>query len=113
MDRNAAINILVSKVSLGKLIDAVATSAETQSANWPLQMANSLFSISGTDSEKNWFTAFGILAINQTDLAGILMQQARTLNDQPELTEAEKKKLIAIVQTFAKITKADAGRALD
>jgi hypothetical protein len=113
MNRDAAINLLVNTVPITFLAQAIATNTEGQPLNWALQMNNSLFALAETDSEKNWFTSFAVLAIKQKDLAGILIQQARTLNSQPELSENEKKKLIAIVQTFAKITKADAGRALD
>jgi hypothetical protein len=113
MKRDDAINMLVNTVSFGKLMEAVAASAELQATNWTLQMNNSLFAVAGTDSGKSWFTSFAVLAIKQKALAANIIQQARALDSKPALSEAEKKKLIAVVQTFAKITKADAGRALD
>ncbi len=112
MERNQAIKKLLQNVSSNALFNIIVTKANAQPLNFSLQMASVIAPVSA-DTKNNWFTAFAVLCINQSVLAGEIIDAAREAEGNPPLNSLAKKELIDAIAAGCKLTKADAGRALD
>ncbi len=112
MDRNKAIKKLLQKVKKDVLVQVVKDLAVTQPFNYTLQLLNISFT-SATDPKQNWFTALGVLCIYQRFFAGEVLEAGTIKSGNPPMTAKVKKELIDAIASGCKLTKADAGRALD
>ena len=109
MTRDEAIEKLLLKVQQAVLVQQVNVKAAEQPFNYSLQLLNAAFQIPSADPNKNWFTALGVLCINQRFFSGELLQTACTLSGNPPMTAMAKKELIDAIASGSKLTKADAG----
>jgi len=110
MKREEAINKLLQQVTKETLAKVVAVKSGEEPYNYTLQLLNIVFqSVAADDPQKNWFTALGVLCINQRYFSGNILQKAHTSGGNPPMSGMTKKELIDAIASGSKLTKADAG----
>jgi len=108
MKREEAINKLLQQVTKQMLAKVVAVKSGEEPYNYTLQLLNMVFH-SANDPQKNWFTALGVLCINQRYFCSNILQKAHTSGGKPPMSSMTKKELIDAIASGSKLTKADAG----
>ncbi len=112
MTREKAIEKLLHTVKKDVLAKIVIKLAKTQPFNYNLQLLNTILKTSA-DPKQNWFTSLAVLCIYQRYFAGEILGRGAIDSGNPPLTLLTKAGLIDAIASGSKLTKADAGRALD
>ncbi|MCW3077938.1 MAG: hypothetical protein JWO32_2547 [Bacteroidetes bacterium] len=108
MKRDTAIKMLLNTIKKEALIKITHELAQQQPTNYPLQLLNASFGFK-EDQNYNWFTALGVLCINQVQFTANLLQKAHTASGYPPYSVSVKGELLNAIASGAMLTRADAG----
>jgi len=108
MKRDIAIKTLLGVVNKEALIKTTDELAQQNPGNFSLQLLHKTLKQTD-DLTNNWFTALGVLAINQALFTLYLLQKACILGGHAPMKSEVKRNLLNVIAQGAKLTKADAG----